>query len=594
MKLPPRVAHGLLGAVIAVLLISVATEMTARYRYEASGAFNGDSPIYWAVGRGVANGYRMYDDLFDIKPPFIFLLSAASVRASGDLRIGHAAQGIVIAVLPLLCIVPWALVRRRQLERGRFLTGLLCVTGFAGAMSFYTGIHGGEFQTESFGVFFGIIYLGCILAARERDGWFWPAVAAVPLFLAVFTKEPFALSCALAGLVLCRSPRDVLRLVVIPAIIGAALFWVALFAIGAAGGYVEYLRFMTAARTQRFGSPFSRAMLIEMIAYNTWSFSPLFTVFLAAVWLWLLHRALRTDIRDAADMGLFAAFLLSLAAVSYGIQSMRIVPGVEIRWRPVQSPFWLGLGLLGLAAAWRRIIRPWPDKATMSVRIGMVLMALLGIGYMTGLSGEFVGHHFLFAVPVYTALVYVCTDALAFSDLRRDRISAGALAGLIALAVLLPHQKTPYEERHAAWGAEAERDRALAAVIDSVLDRCNADRYLIVGEAGTNVFGYTRHSPLGPVFFQHTLVTEYRSFTELFAAQLEAADVILIRWYGGRPTMPGVDDYIHRNFTDASVCAGPLPIIEGGQSILVRTQEEAVELLFETDGSPRIAGAPAS
>lgn len=46
-----------------------------------------DVLLYFAAGRGILNGLSPYIDIFETKPPGMFLLSALSLRVTGDERL---------------------------------------------------------------------------------------------------------------------------------------------------------------------------------------------------------------------------------------------------------------------------------------------------------------------------------------------------------------------------------------------------------------------------------------------------------------------------------------------------------------------------
>src|SRR4051794_25138269 len=82
---------------VGVLLIALAFlngshELTLRLLYELQVPVHGDSAIYFTIGRGIVHGLVPYRDLFETKPPGVFLLAALSLLISGDGRSAAALQ----------------------------------------------------------------------------------------------------------------------------------------------------------------------------------------------------------------------------------------------------------------------------------------------------------------------------------------------------------------------------------------------------------------------------------------------------------------------------------------------------------------------
>src|SRR3989344_8992683 len=82
-------------ALLAVVFLKGSYEVFLRLFYEIQGPYTGDSTIYWAVGRGILNGLTPYTDLFETKPPGIFLLSAMSIALTGGPMLGTVIQTLL-------------------------------------------------------------------------------------------------------------------------------------------------------------------------------------------------------------------------------------------------------------------------------------------------------------------------------------------------------------------------------------------------------------------------------------------------------------------------------------------------------------------
>jgi hypothetical protein len=285
---------------------------------------------------------------------------------------------------------------------------------------------------------------------------------------------------------------------------------------------------------------------------------------------------------------LFLGFLAGIVMLFYGAQTDRVFPWQTGLWHVQQSLFWLGTGLITLLVVWYRLLLPSHERAWMTLRMAAILFALFSVGYLSGLSGEFLGHHLLFALPIYFSLMFLCIEMLALSGHSFSLFSI-VLAALLVVAVFV-HQKTDYAESRSHWAVDEAADTALAEKIDAVLDNCNVKQYLIVGGPGTNVFGYTRHSPLGPIFFQNTFINVDPAFTRAFATELMEASILVAPKTWDLETLPGTLDYIMNDFTDIpGSCAGPsFSQPEGNIVILFRTKKTVPRLTDVGEGKYRL------
>ncbi len=92
-----------------------------------------------------------------------------------------------------------------------------------------------------------------------------------------------------------------------------------------------------------------------------------------------------------------------------------------------------------------------------------------------------------------------------------------------------------------------------AEVIDSVLDQLHVDRYLWLGPGGWVPFAFTRHVPLGPLFFQQVAFFEgrYPRFVEQFETRLtKDAKVVVLDQYMTGPLTDKIRRYVDDNFVE--------------------------------------------
>ena len=167
-----RLRFGTLWFKIAVTILCIALlkgtlEMVLRLLYELEGAYTGDSTMYWAMGRGILNGLVPYIDLYENKPPGIFLVSAASIFLTGGPYLGNILQALILAIIPVLfAAFTWMHLSKRTFQFRIIVTGAALLTGML--FTLFLAERSGEFQVESFGAFFGILYAFLIAGPEFR------------------------------------------------------------------------------------------------------------------------------------------------------------------------------------------------------------------------------------------------------------------------------------------------------------------------------------------------------------------------------------------------------------------------------------------
>jgi hypothetical protein len=488
-----RVLRVLGLSLLAAIVLRAVLLFGSRIAYELSGPLTADTPLYWAVGRGILHGLLPYSDLFETKPPGIFLLSAISVALTGSESLMYVLQAIAIIVLPVLLILH---VRREAATRCRHRPWLLLVAALFGILlALYTAERSGEVQVESFGAAAtgAYLYLAASTKRLERAR-LW--IAGCALLAAVGLKEPFLLT-AIGGAVLLHRhhPAVLVNRLLAPLVIAAGLGLAALLSLGYAEGYFAvYLPEMLFLHIGGAGPLSQRALYIGRLWSDLRAFSPLLSVSLTLTLTGLLIAALLRRSRISATIALGLAVLLASTAVSIG--------------------------------------------------------------------GQYYNHHFVFAVPVYMAAVMAFLAACATFRVRIPAlVGAYGLAAVLLLAIAQLPQPA-YAERIEGLRADREVAERSAAYIDATLSACGRSRYLFLGGNGIRPYGFTKHPPLGPIFFQyHYLLSRDRdAFRESFLRSVGSADVVVWDNPELNELKNVVEHYLDRWFSEEPwPCAGPPP-----------------------------------
>jgi hypothetical protein len=482
---------------LAIAAAFLLKEFWLRLDYEWHGPFNVDSPIYWAVGRGILNGLTPYRDLFETKPPGIFVLSAVSLWLRGDMWLASAAHTAALALLPVTVIAGSMRSRIRghkTLEMMIMISALL----FGVLLSLYSADKDIGFQVESLGSLFITVYAALIVKHRARWNMLRTLTASMLIFCGVGMKEPFILTAAACALLLAEHPRDLLRSFLIPALIAAVAGVLVLGVTGWLFPYLDiYLPEMLGRHIQQGEPMWMRGLMLNGIYDNVRSFLPALSLLTA---------------------GLAGTALLQLHGNRNAGRALFIV---------------------------------------CSVAFAMYLLALA-----VGIGGSYWQHHYVFAVPGYAALFFVFIRIVRIHwhrFLPKTVLAAFATLSLYAGLTITPQDYTEM----AGWILyDQDTMQTSAGYIDSVLDACDIDRYLYLGSNGYQPFGYTEHSPIGPLFlqFDEWLHDDRPAFREAILRQTDSAFFIVRESMNLNWLNVPVKRYIEQNFSQEPwPCARNIP-----------------------------------
>ncbi len=476
--------------------------VSMRVYYEALGPYNVDTPLYWTVGRGMLNGLVPYRDLYETKPPGIFMLSAFSYLLTKGFGLTHITQ---ILSLVFVALSPLAFVRpllRGSAQVLRSMPVFFALWALVLLIVAYVADRGDSVQVEPHGLVGVVLYL-ILLGKPGRWAFFGRALGAA---IGIGMKEPFFLLIPAVYMVITPSARRKWQDLFGPLLVAAAAGTVVLLVFGWFSAYTAiYLKSMLGAHVQLTGSPVVRATT----AFNmTWDDLHAYSGPLPAMLVYC--------------MGLYL-FLPE------GPAGATVVESVSKRFQALT----LGLLLAGLAV---------------------------------GMGGLFYAHHYIFAVPLFLATIFALMQRLPGSVSLR----AGFVALTFATVFILWTPPKVFRARAASIATKDAAARKAAVVIDDVLDRLHVNRYLFLGPSGYVPFPYTRHSPLGPLFFQEGMWFEghYPWLVEQFRQRLSETQVIVVHGRSTGPFEPEVSKILAAEFSPLP--ARFIPAGEHVDPILVR------------------------
>lgn len=471
---------------------------------EWQGAIDSDSQLYFTVARGVLNGLTPYKDLFESKPPGMFLLAIVSLLLGGSEFLLLIAQIDILLLIPgLLGWFAWQKAQEENLPpiRRMLVTALAVVLGIF--LSLYLEERAGGIQTESFGSFASLLYMLCFLRFGDRLQRGRIVLLSVLLLLTIGLKEPFLLAILSCVLLLVSSRKQFLLGLLLPLGIAAGAGLLILLLTGWLMPYFTvYIPSMLGGRVSAnlLEPLWLRGFMMGRVFSNltTYYTAPLLGYTLAS--LWVLVPVMRTRELSPLKTGLTAVTsLVSYYIMTFGslfvIRTLAIGQGMEVRpdFIPV-SDFLFGLLFLGWVGLLYAMVRS-KLLTELALSIGALYLSTLAISLSI-----FANNHFAFGVPMYLALSllfirYAASESRAF-------LLSGSI-GLIIIAGIFLY--TPREEHlkllRERMGYTATESRPYADKVDAMLESCKVDRYY--GFSTFQRLAFAKHSPIGPLFHMH-------------------------------------------------------------------------------------------
>lgn len=503
-----RIVIALLLAILVLGLFRAVIILGAISHYELSHPYWSDLHFFMAVGRGILNGLIPYADLFETKPPGIFLISAFSLALSGDMTIAFILETVAfVAPAVLGAILAYRYLRPSgtawNMERlVLFLTFLL----YALLLSAFHGFVSGSMHPETFGGALLALYGMLVLTRRELNV---PMIVLLSILLlsCVMLKEPFLPASLAVGLLVSgMSWRKFIRAYVIPLILGGIIGVILLAAFGYLGPYLGiYLPEIYYGRAAYFLPTWMSMLQIGKIVENIADFSP-FLAIVSSVLLLLTPALWMREAKRREKAIVTFLFFISAALISWAsVPSSWILNGRTLSNAMLYFFGLVGSVLLieGIVLRYRRANR----EAMVLVASWLIpLLMLLSLSIALGAGGDFRLHHTGTVVPFFYLLAILAVRELAMKAVwslwvRISILITAVLLSLGAFTYKIYDFPSLLRERHQTMQKIIEE----ALVFDQILDTCGEERYLIVGEIPLELWAFTRHSPLGPGFFQYYL-----------------------------------------------------------------------------------------
>lgn len=471
---------------VAAILIAAAGLISRAWYEVSSGVLHSDAQIFQTVARGMLHGLTPYADLFETKPPGIFLVHAVSLKLFGSQFLVKLLQAIVLLGIPVLVAIPAITIAQDRSAAQRRLISLTSIL-FGLLLALFAANQAGEGLTESYGAFFAIMALAIIASGKWKveNGKRWKGIFILGLLMlfSVGLKEPFLLI-ILAGVILLQ--KDLLTSFMYPLCIAVVLGIFALLALGIAVPFFQiYLPHMLGFHMlQHDGSTVIRALEVWRTFINIGAYSWWFAMGVLMLWIYVGYTSLRSH---------------SL-----------------VRW-------FVGSYLMFIAIA---------------------------------IGGDFYGHHFVFAVPLYAVMWWICV---------RQKMNLWIIAPVFILASLLNTQLS-YATQHSAWKDHEKELKRVAAQVDSVMENCGWEKFLQMIPRGGGPYAYMDHSPYGPIFIHYSrFIGANRMYQNAYIRALNNTPVALVLDIDDSNFTQYTLEYVRSHFTGTPPeCVGkdykdPLP-----------------------------------
>ncbi len=493
--------------------IKILYELSIIMFYEYSQPYSGDSHFFYTIGHGILQGFLPYTDLFETKPPGIFLLSAASLFFTGGRALGDLSEMIAILSPPLLFIGMYWQRTKKPNTVHQWAISIAAVLYFC-ILATFVGYTSGAYHTETFGVFFASLYCYCLLFLEPKK-LSSLLCSTLCILCAIFFKEPFICILFACAILVSKQKEDFLYTYILPVLLAMFFGYVTLRMLGYWHGYLHvYLEEILSSRAGVFQPTWLSTIEIWMPFFghqSIWRFSSLLSILVVSFLLFLPSIVQKKEWQKEAILihGISIAIisLLSIIAIAmivglFGKASQNIVF--------VRVVILFALCSYGIY----RLIQGWireGERLSFSCRFLQIIAAILAMSLAVGSGGDYSPHQFSIAMPFLSLVGFLIFHSFFHQSAvgsEQSNVEKIIHSGALFLLCIIPFQLStqPLLDRLPIEKQEEREARKAAELVDAILDACDQERYLIVGDAPKEkIWQFTKHVPLGPGFFQHQL-----------------------------------------------------------------------------------------
>ncbi|MFH1444680.1 MAG: hypothetical protein ABIG34_04835 [Candidatus Peregrinibacteria bacterium] len=483
---------------------------------------------YMISGRGILNGLIPYKDLLDVKAPGVIFLAALSQLITGDERFIWILQIIVLLAVPAIMMI---LAYRETRTFDWFERWTLIALSFlvGSAFMLYEVERAGRFETESFGIFFALLYLLVIAWDRQRMSYLRLGLTSLLMLCTIGMKEPFLFILLAMNLLLSRDIYCFLRSFLIPLIISLLAGVLMLAALGYLWPYLTiYLPIVIAARLPSDHGLLFRGIIIIRVLKDVAWFSPVPMLGYAIFYLWAIHPFFKFQERWKYLILSVVSIVLLASLSHFSTLYWQLIEQLHYTF-PLKDAFFIQLTLKYVALLAGMFISLWIlFFRSRELFRGVLLSSIAGYLVIFAIgSGDFHLNHYLLAIPAYAAIF------LIFVGNRNRTVLARTLFYLAIIPiVLIPfyHPKLQYDKKlqEAKTQFQAmQKSKVAAKYADELMDRCNLTQYSSLSTA-SSITPFTKHSPTDLGFTQSSFAKDHPELRKRFLERLEVAPIVFV------------------------------------------------------------------
>lgn len=506
-------------------------ELLDRLGHELKEVGNWDSYLYYTVGHGMTEGLVPYAQMYENKPPLIFLLASLSWTLFGNyylLNVISFLSLVTVLIAPVSACVYFLTKNKVELTKSLVIT--LFTLSASLLLTFFAQHHSAQAQIEllASGPAVLCVILGLAINTKTTK-WYSPCIILCGACFGVSTmlKEPFALICLVCLLMLVKDGKSLFKVVILPGTFAVCTAFLILATSNCFIPYFSiYLKNMFSSHISIYGSPFERMLNVKTLFDYAYGFNKVIPLVYLIVWALSTASFVCTEYSENVAVNVIKKCVFALEPTAF----------------------------------------------------------LFVASFCVGLGGQYYNHHYVFATPFFLALLIKsvqflarqktpfftkvfaqtaqsfdndCNNAEKTKIVSKKFLQAFAVYPLVFVFCLLCcnsfTKPQNYKDDFKNVEIQSELVKIKAKYLDDILYCVNQETYLWLGFNGYNPYAHTKHLPSGPCFVQdaHNFSTADTFFAQEFLKQLETANVLVLQSTNvnlGAIT-DQTRDYINKNFT---------------------------------------------
>jgi len=167
------------------------------------------------------------------------------------------------------------------------------------------------------------------------------------------------------------------------------------------------------------------------------------------------------------------------------------------------------------------------DEYALFTKIIFLGAAFFLTNYSVGLGGEYYNHHHVFALPFYMALVLFLLKEWNGESSGVAKLGLASFVFFAIATLNLPNLN--FDGRSEYLNNSAKEPKLVADYLDSKMNELNIDRYAFIGFNGPEIYGWTKHSPMGPYFIQDPRwFSGIPNFGDSLISIIEKSDIVVV------------------------------------------------------------------